>query len=229
MQRRIKTAKRSPLPTRTRSRTPTSRTSSSISFQALVLPGSVTFTNTGTAHGGVNYTFTGNAIGGTTGITLSGTGGVGGTVTFTKPNSFNGEIAINAGELIAANATALGNASGTTVASGAALQLSGGFTYAATGTSTLPLTLSGAGYASSPAGALDSEGGNNAYPGAITLGSAATINSGTTSDTLALSGGIATTTNDLAFTGTGNITIATKGITSTDTGEPQSSTTAPAH
>ena len=157
----------------------------------------------GAAHGGVDYTFTGGAIAGTTGVTLSGTSGVGGMVTFDKANTFTGAVAINAGELIAANAGALGNASTVTVASGAALQLSGGITITSSGTSTLPLSLNGTGYASSPAGALDSEAGSNAYPGPITLTGATTINSGTATDTLTLTGGITTTTNDLSFTGAG--------------------------
>ena len=124
-------------------------------------------------------------------------------------------MAINEGELVAANAGALGNASSISVASGTALQLSGGITVTPSGTSTLPLSLSGTGYGSPLAGALDSEAGSNAYPGAITLAGATTINSGTATDTLTLTGGITTTTHDLTFTGAGNITI-TKAITSTD-------------
>ncbi len=187
---------------------------------ASVSPGSVTFTNTGVANGGVDYTFNGGAIAGTTGIAMNGTGGVGGKVTFNQANSFGGAVAISQGELIVTNANGLGNTTGTSVASGAALELSGGITEASTGSNLLPLTLNGTGYPplpGSPAGALDSEGGNNAYPGAITLGSATTINSGTAADALTLSGGItAQRRNDLSFTGAGSVSI-TKAITSTDT------------
>ncbi len=166
-----------------------------------VMPGGMIFTNNA-----VNYTFTGGAISGATTITMNGSA----TVTLKNANSFSGQVAINDGELIAANNAALGASSGITVASGAALELSGGITVS----SSIPLSLSGTGWSGGPAGALNSVGGPNVYPGAITLAGPATINSDA-SGTLTLSGGI-TAANDLTFSGAGNITISNT-INSTDT------------
>ena len=62
-----------------------------------VQPAWMTFTNTGAGAGGVDYTIAGGPIMGTTGITLAGTGGVGGAVYLTAPNSFSGGVAVNVG------------------------------------------------------------------------------------------------------------------------------------
>ncbi len=72
-----------------------------------VNPASVIFTNNGSAHGGVDYLITGGPIGGSTGITLSGTG----NVTLAGNNTFTGGVTINAGTLIIpSDATAAGAA-----------------------------------------------------------------------------------------------------------------------
>ncbi|HEV2969271.1 MAG TPA: autotransporter-associated beta strand repeat-containing protein [Pirellulales bacterium] len=124
----------------------------------------------------------------------------GGTLTFTTANSFFGATSINSGSLVLQNVNGLGNSSGATVASGAALVLPTVSGVAATygnftnGLGTVPLTLNGSGVASNPIGALSSLAGMNTYSGAIGVGAsgAATIFSGSTAngDQLTLNGGI---------------------------------------
>ena len=97
------------------------------------------------------------------------------------------------------NANALGTtAAGTTVASGAALQIQGGITTAAEA-----LTLNGTGVAND--GTLRNVSGNNTYAGAISLASAARINSD--GGTLTVSP-ITTANNALTIGGSGNTTIS---------------------
>ncbi len=170
---------------------------------ANVNPGSVMFNNNS-----VPYTIAGGAISGATGLTLNGTAGV----TLTSANSFTGPVAVNAGALNLQN-SALGSgsshSSGVAVASGAALQLQGGISIAA-----IPLSLNGTGLAASPAGALQSVSGNNAYAGAINLGSSgATVTSSTLGNTLTLTGGVNTAGNLLTINGAGDTTVSTAGIT----------------
>ena len=140
---------------------------------------------------------------------MDGTAGV----TLTSANSFTGPIAINAGALNLQNSAALGSgsnrSSGVAVASGAALQLQSGISIGA-----IPLSLNGTGLAASPAGALQSVSGNNAYAGAITIGSSgATVTSSTLGNTLTLTGGVNTAGNLLTINGPGNTTVSTAGIT----------------
>ena len=176
---------------------------------AQVNPASIIFTN-----GAVNYSFSGGSIGGASGgVTLNGTG----SVTLNNSNTFVGAVAINAGQLILGNGTAVGNSAGVTVASGAALAFNNTtgnpmtFSTPAAGTGTIPLSLGGAGLAASPAGALDSIAGNNTFNGAITLTAATTINSASAAsgDGLTL-GAIATTASNfgLTFTGAGNTSVS---------------------
>lgn len=100
--------------------------------------------------------------------------GVGSTTTLSGANSYTGLTAISAGVLRAAHSTALGTvANGVLVASGAALELDGAGGALAIGAEAL--TLQGDGISSG--GALRNISGNNRYAGAITLGSAARINS----------------------------------------------------
>jgi autotransporter-associated beta strand protein len=123
-------------------------------------------------------------------------------------NTYNGTTNINAGALNIQNATALGTtAAGTTVASGAALQLQGGISVGAES-----LTLSGDGVTST--GALRNISGNNSYAGAITLNAATRINSD--SDLLTLSGNISGAGQNLTIGGAGNTTIS--GAIATTTG-----------
>jgi autotransporter-associated beta strand protein len=104
--------------------------------------------------------------------------------------------------LQATHANALGSTSnGTTVASGAALEVSGGITIAE------DLTLNGVGIndGSFDRGALRSTGGNNFMTGNITLGPYTRINSD--AGTLTFNGTIAGGANVLYLGCTGNITI----------------------
>jgi autotransporter-associated beta strand protein len=172
-----------------------------------VSPASVTFTNNGAAHGGVDYVInnlSGDTVGinGATGITLSGTG----NVTLASQNSFSGAVNINAGQLILQATGALGSTSGVAVASGAALTLHGASVGAAS------LTLSGPGLASSPAGALNNASGDNFYGGSIALAANATINSATAGNTLTLTGGINNGGHLLTITGAGNTTVSSGSI-----------------
>ncbi len=137
-------------------------------------------------------------------LTKAGTG----TLTLTGANAYTGATNINAGILNIQNASALGTiAAGTTVASGATLQLQGGITTLSEG-----LTISGTG-ASGQNGALVNVSGTNNYAGLLTLGAAATIssNSGT-----------------LNFTNTGTITGPTFGLTLTGAGSGSVSSILPA-
>ncbi len=171
-----------------------------------VLPASVSFNNS-TA---TTYTFSDAAgsstgISGSTGITKTGTG----LVILAGVNTFTGPVQISAGRINLQSNFALGGSSGVVVSAGAALELqsvSAG-TNVATG-GTIPLTITGAGLASNPAGALNSVSGNNSYAGLITIGAGgATINSASVGSLLTLSGGVSTGGNPLTLSGAGNVTI----------------------
>jgi autotransporter-associated beta strand protein len=139
-----------------------------------------------------------------TGVTKNGTG----TWTLSGANTYTGNTTINAGALNIQHANALGTtARGTTVASGAALQLQGDITVGAEA-----LSLTGTGV--STTGALRNISGSNTYGGAITLAGATRINSD--ADLLTLSGGISGTQN-LSIGGVGNTTISNAIATSTGT------------
>jgi fibronectin-binding autotransporter adhesin len=123
-----------------------------------------------------------------------------GTVTLTGANTYTGTTGITAGVLNVQNSLALGGTSaGSTVSSGAALQLQGGI---AVGNEAL--TLSGSGVANN--GALRSISGTNSYAGAITLATASRINSD--ANLLTLSGNVTSTNLGLTVGGTGNTTIS---------------------
>jgi len=92
-----------------------------------------------------------------------------GVLTLSGNNTYTGSTSINAGTLKITHAAGLGTtASGTTVASGATLEVSGGLTVAET------LSLSGTGASSN--GALRFTSGNNTYSGNITLGAHSSVN-----------------------------------------------------
>ncbi|MFN0078893.1 MAG: autotransporter-associated beta strand repeat-containing protein [Prosthecobacter sp.] len=161
-----------------------------------VTPTSVEFNNSTL----LSYTLTGTSgITGASGIIKNGTG----TVTISSVNAFTGTVAINSGVIRIASASALGGvAGGTTVSSGAALEISGGITTAAEG-----LTLNGSGVSSG--GALRNISGSNTFTGAVTLASATRINAD--ADTLTLdvvSGSAITGAFDLTLGGAGNLSIA---------------------
>jgi autotransporter-associated beta strand protein len=157
-------------------------------------------------NGGFLLTIGGGSNTSASGI-LSGTGGLtktgAGRLTLSGANSYTGATTVSAGVLNLQNATGLGTtAAGTTVASGAALQLQGSI---AVGNEAL--TLDGTGIAND--GALRNISGNNSWAGLITINSATRINSDAGTLTLdVVSGNAITGTNDnLQFGGAGNITV----------------------
>ena len=130
---------------------------------------------------------------GTVSFTKTGTG----TLTLSGANTYSGLTTVSGGILLIQNSAALGTtAGGTTVSSGATLELQSNIAVAAE-----PLTLNGVGVSSF--GALRNLSGNNSFAGAITLGSASTIYSD--AGTLTLSGGIANGGFTTTFGGAGNI------------------------
>ena len=146
------------------------------------------------------------------GTVISGSGNViqngTGTLVLNGVNTYTGSTTVSTGNLTISNASALGGtAAGTTVASGAALQIQGDIAVGAEA-----LNLTGSGF--SNAGALRNISGANSLAGAITLSGATTI--GSDAGTLTLSGGISGTQN-LTLVGAGNITLSGGIATSTGT------------
>ncbi len=122
----------------------------------------------------------------------------GGTLTLNAANGYTGTTDISNGAVRVSNATGLGTtAGGTTVRSGAALELIGGISVGAEA-----LTLNGTGLSSS--GSLRNISGDNSYGGSITLSSASSIVSD--SGLLTLGGTIGNGGAALDFGGAGNIT-----------------------
>lgn len=98
-------------------------------------------------------------VGGPGGLTKTGAG----TLTLTAANSYNGTTTVSAGVLNVRNAQALGaTAGGTTVTSGARLELQGGITVSGES-----LTIDGGG--GNFFGALQNVGGNNTWDGPVLL------------------------------------------------------------
>ncbi len=141
-----------------------------------------------------------------TALTKSGDG----TLVLGGANTYTGLTTVGAGTLSIANSLGLGTvAGGTTVAAGAALELQGGVNIAGEA-----LTINGAGILGG--GALRNLSGNNIYNGAITLATAATIQSD--AGTLSINGGISgafplvveglgnTVINGIIATGAGTLT-----------------------
>lgn len=145
-------------------------------------------------------TLTVNAIlSGSSALTKSGAG----TVVLSQANTYISTTTVSAGVLNIQNATALGTAAGgTTVASGAALELQGGIVVV-----NEALSLNGTGI--SGAGGLRNISGDNSFNGTITLAGAASIISDSGLLTLDPSSGNAITagTNALTMGGAGNITV----------------------
>jgi fibronectin-binding autotransporter adhesin len=161
--------------------------------------GNNTETITLTGNGTGIVTLSGNILAGNGNrnyaITKSGTS----TFVLSGANTYGGATTVSAGILNIRNATALGGTgNGTSVTSGATLQIQGGISVGAEA-----LTLNGIG-ASGQNGALVNVSGTNSYAGAITLGSASTIYSN--AGTLTLSGAIANGGFGATFDGPGNIT-----------------------
>jgi fibronectin-binding autotransporter adhesin len=150
----------------------------------------------GTTPSGVDLLVSGPIAEWTANSTVTKTGA--GKLVLSGANGWNGVTTISAGVLNIQNASALGTTTaGTTVSSGAALQIEGNI---AVGTEAL--TLNGGGISSD--GALRNMSGNNSYAGGITLGSASTINSD--AGTLTLSGGIVNGGFTTTFGGASSIT-----------------------
>ena len=126
-----------------------------------------------------------------------------GTLILSASSTYQGLTTVSAGVLNIRNNSALGTtAAGTTVTTGAALEMQGGITVGAEA-----LTLNGAGITSG--GALRNISGDNTYGGVITLGSAARINSDAGTLTLNVASGNAVAgAHALTFGGAGNITVA---------------------
>jgi autotransporter-associated beta strand protein len=155
---------------------------------------------TGTVNnGGFDLTIAGAGNTNAQGV-VSGTGGLikqgSGTLTLSHANNYTGNTTVSAGILTITHDSALGAAgSSTTVAAGASLALSGGFTYSTTEN----LFLSGA-------LALLNLGGANTFDGPIALQSASTVN--TLADSLILGGPINISgAFALTVTGKGNTTL----------------------
>lgn len=141
-------------------------------------------------------------------LTKVGTGGL----TLSGANIYSGLTTVSAGTLTVSNASGLGAvSSGTTVASGATLALTGGINVGAEA-----LTLSGTGV--SGGGALTSlNSGVNTFQGAITLAAASSINVNNTSS-LYLSGGITGSNTDLTLGGSSNNGGTISGVIATGSG-----------
>ena len=143
-----------------------------------------------------------------------------GTLVLSGNNANTGTLSVNAGVLSIRNSNALGStAAGTTVASGAALQIQDNINVGAEA-----LSISGTGISST--GALRNISGTNSYGGNVTLAAATRINSDSGSLTLSgpitgagigltvggsgatsISGIIGTTTGTLIKDGTGTLTL----------------------
>ena len=164
---------------------------------ANVFPGNIIFNNS------TNYTLQGAfGIYGPGTLTKNGTG----TTVINTSNGYTGVTSVNAGVLNIRTATALGDViAGTTVASGAALEIQGGITTAAEA-----LTLNGSGVSSG--GALRNISGNNGWGVPVALASASSI--GVDADTLTLPGLTGAFGLTKVGAGTLNITGATA-VTST--------------
>ncbi|MFA4916765.1 MAG: autotransporter-associated beta strand repeat-containing protein, partial [Syntrophales bacterium] len=179
--------------------------------------------------GTLNLTNAGTITGATFALTLGGTGNgtlasiIGtttgtltkdglGTWTLSAANTYTGATTISQGVLNIQNATALGTiAAGTTVISGACLQIQGGITVGAE-----TLTLNGTGIATD--GALRNISGNNTCQGAITLNNGAPfITIASDADTLTLTGGVTGNGYVLIVGGAGNVTFSTAAIAGANT------------
>ena len=156
-------------------------------------------------------TFTTTNLGSNLGLTKLGAN----TLTMDQANTYAGATNVNAGVLNIQNATALGTtASGTSVTSGAALEIQGDITVGAEG-----LTLNGTGISSG--GALRNISGTNNYGGTVTLGSATRINSDARTLNLTntvTNGGFLLTVGGSGNTAISSIISGNGGLTKTDAG-----------
>lgn len=182
----------------------------------VVLAGANTHTGATTAGDGtlvLSGSLSGSAVSvvGDAVLNQSPTGQISGTITVTHnssgtsilagTNSYTGATNINSGNLNIQNGSALGDTSvGTTVASGAALQIQNEI---AVGTE--PLTLNGSGSAGT--GAIRNISGTNTYGGPVTLAGPTVIGSEAGTLTLSHPGSITGSTFPLTVRGAGNTVI----------------------
>jgi fibronectin-binding autotransporter adhesin len=158
--------------------------------------GTLTLVNTPTITVNSGNASIGAVLGGAVGFSKAGSG----TLTLSGANTYTGATTVSAGVLNIRSNTALGTtANGTTVNSGAALQLQNGITV--TGEA---LAVTGTGISND--GALRNISGNNTWTGAVSLTGATRINSD--AGTLTLSGGISATNRALTVGGAGNTAIS---------------------
>ena len=126
-----------------------------------------------------------------------------GTLVLTGPNTGSGNVTISGGTLVAGNASALGDATGTTtVSSGYTLALTNGVSIAE------PITARGAGYGSG--GAIRNLSGNNTITAKVTVNTTDNTRINSDSGTLTLdvaSANALESTMSLLFGGNGNIAI----------------------
>ena len=165
---------------------------------AMILSGTRTFT---TSTGGGDLTINGilSETGGVRGITKAGLG----TLTLSAANSYTGLTTVSAGVLNIRHNTGLGTiAGGTTITSGATLQLQNNITVG-----NEALTIRGAG-ATGQNGALVNVSGTNNYGGLLTLGATSTISSNSGTLNLTNGGTITGATFGLTLQGSGNGTVA---------------------
>ncbi len=161
--------------------------------------GMIALSNTGTITGATYGLTLGGSQGGgiasiigTTSGTLNKEGA--GTWTLSGANTYTGSTAVTGGGLIITNATGLGTtAGGTTVSSGATLDLQGVTVGAET------LTLNG--------GTLATTTGTSSLSGAVTLGADSTINVAGSASELTISG-LVTGARALTKSGTGKLTMS---------------------
>ena len=151
---------------------------------------------------------------------ISGTGasnlskGLLGKLVLTAANTYAGTTTVSTGVLNIQNASALGTTgSGTSVSSGAALEIQNNITV---GAEALTLSGTGDGTGTPTTGALRNISGNNTYGGLITLGSASRINSDSGTLTISNAGTITGSTFGLTVGGAGNTDITS--IIGTGTG-----------
>ncbi|GGF61427.1 hypothetical protein GCM10007301_21480 [Azorhizobium oxalatiphilum] len=179
----------------------------------LTLSGTISGTNTDLTVGGAgNTTISGGVNTGLGRLTKDGSG----TLILSGASTYNGTTLITAGVVNIRNSTALGTTqAGTTLSSGAALEIQDGIVVAGEA-----LTLNGTGIANG--GALRNVSGSTEWGGSITLASASRINSD--ADFLSLTGAITGTNTDLTVGGAGNttlyggLTLGTGGLTKDGSG-----------
>lgn len=163
----------------------------------------LTVTGTGRLRNTTDTNTYGGTIGGSGVVTVDG-----GTLTLSGDNSYTGATSVNSGTLVAGHANALGtNAAGTTVSTGATLELQGGVNIASEA-----LTVTGS-------GKLYNATGSNTYGGAIGGSGGVTVDGGEltlaasnsyTGDTV-INAGILTLGGDSRLAASNNVSIGESG------------------